>query len=212
MTRRRWCIAAERCKCATIVNLGPGPVRGATFMAALPPSYYLNNVRVYMGWSCDVRNYSAVTLTRPVTIICQRITGYSPKSPEHPPGFDADHQRPGPQLPGHPGGGAEYEASTIPRTGRCMRRGLITRCSITRLTELRPPLPDVRQWTLMLGRLLAVVSWQRVTDDGVPVSPSTWPGRGGADDSKRRGLDAHSRRLPPGVADAGSGQCGRGHH
>ena len=31
--------------------------------------------------------------------------------------------------------------------------------------ELRPPL-DVRQWTLM-GRLLAVVSWQRVTDDGV---------------------------------------------
>ena len=31
----------------------------------------------------------------------------------------------------------------------------------------RPPLPDVRQWTLMLGRLLAVVSLQRVTDDGV---------------------------------------------
>lgn len=66
----------------TIVNLGPGPVRGATFLAVLPPSYYLDNVRVYMGWSCDVRNYSAVTLTRPVTIICQRDNWLLAKVPE----------------------------------------------------------------------------------------------------------------------------------
>lgn len=56
----------------TVVNLGPGPTRGATFIAVLPPSYYLNNVKTYIGWTCDVRNYAAATLTRPVTIICQR--------------------------------------------------------------------------------------------------------------------------------------------
>ena len=66
----------------TIVNLGPGPVRGATFMAALPPSYYLNNVRVYMGWSCNVQGYSTATLTRPVTIICQRDNWLLAKIPE----------------------------------------------------------------------------------------------------------------------------------
>lgn len=31
----------------------------------------------------------------------------------------------------------------------------------------RPPTPRVQQWTVVLGRLLAVVSWQRATDDGV---------------------------------------------
>ena len=66
----------------TVVNLGPGPVRGATFMAVLPPSYYLNNVRVYMGWSCNIQGYSAATLTRPVTIICQRDNWLLPKVPE----------------------------------------------------------------------------------------------------------------------------------
>jgi hypothetical protein len=66
----------------TIVNLGPAPVRGATFIAALPPSYYLNNVRVYMGWSCNVQGYSTATLTRPVTIICQRDNWLLAKIPE----------------------------------------------------------------------------------------------------------------------------------
>lgn len=66
----------------TVVNLGPGPTRGATFIAALPPSYYLDNVRVFMGWSCDVRNYSAVTLTRPITIVCQRDNWLLAKVPE----------------------------------------------------------------------------------------------------------------------------------
>jgi len=67
----------------TIVNLGPAPVRGATFMAVLPPSYYLlAPPRVYMGWSCDALNLSAATLTRPVTIFCQRDNWLLAKVPE----------------------------------------------------------------------------------------------------------------------------------
>ena len=56
----------------TVVNLGPSPVRGATLIIALPPSYYLDHVQTWMGWTCSVHNYAASTLTRPVTILCQR--------------------------------------------------------------------------------------------------------------------------------------------
>lgn len=66
----------------TVVNLGPAPVRGATFVVVLPWSYYLDTVRPGMGWACNVQNYAAVTLDRPVTVICQRANWLLPKVPE----------------------------------------------------------------------------------------------------------------------------------
>lgn len=66
----------------TVTNLGPGPVRGATLLVVLPPSYYLDNVRAGMGWTCNVQNYAAATLTRPVTVLCQRDNWLLAKVPE----------------------------------------------------------------------------------------------------------------------------------
>lgn len=66
----------------TVTNAGPSPARGVTFVAVLPWSYYLDNVRAGMGWSCNVLNYAASTLTRPVTVVCQRDNWLLVKTPE----------------------------------------------------------------------------------------------------------------------------------
>lgn len=66
----------------TVVNLGPSPARGVTFVAVLPWSYTLDNVRTGMGWGCSVLNYAASTLARPVTVVCQRDNWLLAKVPE----------------------------------------------------------------------------------------------------------------------------------
>jgi hypothetical protein len=66
----------------TVANLGPSPTRGVTFVAVLPWSYYLDNVRMGMGWTCNIQNYAAATLTRSTAIICQRDNWLLAKTPE----------------------------------------------------------------------------------------------------------------------------------
>lgn len=56
----------------TLINAGPHPARGVTFIVVLPSGLRLSRVGAGSAWDCTIANATGWSLNKPVTVTCWR--------------------------------------------------------------------------------------------------------------------------------------------